>query len=118
MDLLYKILLVLHLLSWAVLLGTTVASMAKGALAKGSLHAALTALVTGILMVGLKEMADGDVNHMKIGLKLLVTLVVAALVVIGERKPEKVTKGYLGAIAGGVVLNVALAVLWGSTHGA
>jgi len=38
--------------------------------------------------------------------------VVTALVVMARRRPEKVTNGYLGAIAGLVVVNVALAVIW------
>ena len=38
--------------------------------------------------------------------------VVATLVILGVRKPSRVTTGYLGAIAGLTALNVAIAVLW------
>ena len=74
-------------------------------------HGVLTALVAGVLTVGAAEMAGGDPNHMKIGIKLLVTLVITVLVILGKRK-ESVSAGYLGGIAGLVVTNIAIAVLW------
>ncbi|PFG36265.1 hypothetical protein ATL41_0981 [Flavimobilis soli] len=116
MDIVYKVMLVLHLLSWAFILGSLVANLKDAKIAKGAFHAALTALVTGVVMVGLKEMGDGSVNHMKIGIKLLVTIVITVLTVLGEKKPERVTKGYIGGILALVVLNVSLAIGWGDTH--
>ncbi len=113
MELLKNLLLVLHLLGWAVVLGGVLVSMRDPKIPNGAVHGALTALVTGILMVGVVEMGDlYEPNHMKIGVKLLIALAVAALAVVGSRKPEKVTTGYLGAIAGLTVVNVAVAVLW------
>ncbi len=114
MELLKNLLLVLHLLGWAVVLGGVLVSMRDPKIPTGALHGALTALVTGILMVGVKEMSDdlADPNMVKITVKLLIALVVTALVVVGGRRPEKVTTGFLGAIAGLTVLNVAIAVLW------
>lgn len=117
MDIAYKIILVLHLLGWAMLLGSVLAHLRRPVVPKGALHAALTALVTGLLLVGLAEMGDGELNQVKIGIKLLVTIVVTVLVVAGVKKGERVTTGYLGAILGLVVVNVALAVVWGTTHG-
>jgi hypothetical protein len=118
MDIAYKIILVLHLLGWAMLLGSVLAHLRTPVVPKGALHAALTALVTGLLLVGMAEMGDGELNHMKVGIKLLVAIVVTVLVALGAKKGERVTKGYLGAILGLVVANVALAVVWGTTHGA
>ncbi len=113
MELLKNLLLVLHLIGWAMVLGGVLATMRAPKLAPGVLHGALTALVTGILMVGVIEMGDlHPVDHTKIGVKLVIALVVTALVVVGQRKPEKVTTGYLGAIAGLTVANIAIAVLW------
>ncbi len=48
----------------------------------------------------------------KIGVKLVIALVVTGLTIVGTRKPERVTTGFLGAIAGLTALNVAIAVLW------
>ncbi|UJP39714.1 hypothetical protein [Cellulomonas palmilytica] len=113
MELLKNLLLVLHLLGWAVVLGGVLVTMREPKIPNGALHGALTALVTGILMVGVVEMGDlYDPNHVKIAVKLVVALAVTALVVVGVRKPEKVTTGYLGAIAGLTVVNVAVAALW------
>ena len=61
-------------------------------------------------------MNDGSVNQVKIGIKLLVTIAVTVMTVLGEKKPERVTKGYIGGILALVVLNVSLAIGWGDTH--
>lgn len=109
MDIVHGIFLVLHLLGWAMVFGGALAGMKSGKLTDGAFHGILTALVTGIVLTGL---LGADANHVKIGVKLLVAVVVTVLVVLGRRRPEKVTTGYLGGIAGLVALNVALAVIW------
>lgn len=105
------ILVVIHIIGWAMVLGGALGTMKTPKITPGMFHGVLTALVAGVLAVGAAEMADGDPNHMKIGIKLLVTLVITALVVLGKRK-ESVSAGYLGGIAGLVVANIAIAVLW------
>ncbi len=112
MDIAIKIFLVLHLVGWAMTLGGALASMKTPKVTPGMLHGVLTALVTGILMVGLHEMGDGGgVDNVKIAVKLLVALAVTVMVILGRRN-ESVSTGYLGGIAGLVVVNVAIAVLW------
>ncbi|CAM3373203.1 hypothetical protein OCAE111667_06235 [Occultella aeris] len=114
MDIVYGILLVLHLIGWAIVLGGSLAGLKSATLYKGTVHGILTALVTGILMVGLASagVAGHDPNNIKIGVKLVIALVVTGLVIYGSRNSEKVTKGYLGGIAGLTVVNIAIAVLW------
>lgn len=115
MTTVYYVLLVLHLLGWAMVLGGVLATLRQRVLPKGALHGVLTALVTGVLMVGLASSGVADVgepDNTKIAVKLLVAVVVTALVVQGTRAPKKVTTGLLGAIAGLTALNVAVAVLW------
>ncbi|MDD9206839.1 hypothetical protein PU560_10225 [Georgenia sp. 10Sc9-8] len=112
MDILHGILLVLHMLGWAIVLGASVVNLRPPRIAKGVTHGAITALVTGLLMVGTLEMGDADVNHVKIGIKLLVAAVVTAMAVYGARREDKVTTGYVGALAGLTALNIAIAVLW------
>jgi hypothetical protein len=113
---LFGIILVLHLLGWAIVLGGTVTNLKTPRIAMGVLHGVLTALVTGILMVGLLSSGavgdEEDVNNVKFAVKLLVALAVTGLVVFGNNRPEKVTRGLVGGIAGLVVVNVAVAVLW------
>ncbi len=58
MELLKNILVVLHLLGWAIVLGGTLVNLRAPKIAPGVLHGALTALVTGILIVGVSEMSD------------------------------------------------------------
>ncbi len=113
MDTLYDILLVLHLLGWAIVLGGAVVSLRTPVIPRGMLHGILTALVTGVLMVGLASsgLAADEPDNIKIAVKLLIALAVTVLVVLGGRR-ERVTTGYLGAIAGLTVVNVAIAVLW------
>ena len=109
MDILFGIVLVLHLLGWAMVFGGALAGMKSTTLTPGAFHGILTALATGVVLTGL---LGSDANHVKIAVKLVVALVVTALVVVARRRPEKVTTGLLGAIAGLVVVNVGLAVIW------
>ncbi|GCE77339.1 hypothetical protein [Cellulomonas biazotea] len=114
METLQHLLLLLHLLGWAIVFGGTLVTLRDTRLPKGALHGILTALVTGILMVGLASASDElrDPNNVKVAVKLVVALVVTGLVVYGTRRPEKVTRGLLGAVLGLTVVNVAIAVLW------
>ena len=113
MTLVYNLLLVLHLLGWALVLGGTVTNIRKPRIAPGVLHGALTALVTGILMVGVGEAAlDADINHMKIGIKLVIAAIVTVLVILAGRKKDGPTSGQVGLIAALTTVNIAIAVLW------
>jgi len=112
MTFLYYALLFLHFVGWAVVLGGTVTNLRTPRLAPGVLHGALTAFVTGILMVGIGEaVLDYDYNHMKIGIKLAVAAVVVALTVIASRRKDP-SRRLIGAIALLTTLNIALAAMW------
>jgi len=110
----FELLVVLHLLGWAIVLGGTVTNLKTPRIAPGVLHGVLTALVTGIAMVGLASsgVVDEEFDNIKIGIKLLIALVATGLVLFGVNRPERVTRGLVGGIAGLVVVNVAIAVLW------
>lgn|SRR5690554_1736956 len=114
MSVVYNLLIVLHLVGWALVLGGVVATMREGVLPKGAFHGVLTALVTGVAMVGLasSDLIAGEPNHIKVGIKMLVALVVLALIFVARREETKVSKPVLGAIAGLTVVNIAIAVLW------
>jgi hypothetical protein len=113
MDILAGIFVVIHMIGWAIVLGGALTSMREPRIAKGVTHGALTALVAGVIAVGLTEMSGGDVNNIKIAVKLVVALVITALAFWGAKNQERVTRGVLGALAGLTVLNIAVAVLWG-----
>lgn len=114
MDVVYNILLILHLIGWAIVLGATLVSFREPVVSTGSWHGILTALVAGIAMVGLgsADVAGPEPDNVKIAVKLVIALVVAVLVWRGTRKPDSVTVGYLGAIAVFTVANIGIAVLW------
>lgn len=115
MDFLYTLLVILHFVGLASLLGGFLVQMKAVAKGKGVIHAAmihgaLTQLVTGLLMVGLAEMGDGDVNHMKIGIKLAILIVITVLVFV-YRKKSSVPAWVLWAIGALTLANVVIAVV-------
>lgn len=114
MTVVYYLLLFLHFVGWAIVLGGTVTNIRTPRLANGVLHGALTALVSGILMTGIAEMADGlpELNYMKIGIKLVVAAVITALVIVAGRRKDGPSSGLVGAIAALTTLNIAIAALW------
>ena len=112
MDIVTGIFVVIHMIGWAIVLGGTLTNLRPPRIAKGVTHGALTALVTGVILVGLAEMGDGDVNHVKIAVKLVVALVITVLAFRGSRQEDKVTTGLVGSIAALTVVNIAVAVLW------
>ena len=114
MDLLRDILLILHFVGLASLLGGFLYQLSarKFAVNSGMFHGVLTQLVTGIALAGIIS-ADDDIeaNHMKIGVKLLITIVVAALVFIYRRR-ESVATPVWWAIGGLTLANICVAVIW------
>ena len=115
MGIAISILLILHFIGLAGIIGGWIATVKAPVVNKAILHGSILQVVTGILLVGLREMeGDGEMNHMKIGIKLVIALVILVLAVVGTRKEAKVpgSSGTL-AVAAGVlaIVNVAIAVL-------
>ncbi|WP_424212213.1 hypothetical protein ACN20G_08945 [Streptomyces sp. BI20] len=116
MTVLLNVLVGLHIIGIASLLGgflTQVKAIGPGTarMVPAMLHGALTMLVTGVLLVGLREMDGGGLNHVKIGVKLAVLFVILALVYV-KRDEETVSKGVFTTVGGLTVANVFIAVLW------
>ncbi|MDP2014317.1 MAG: hypothetical protein Q8L05_08840 [Actinomycetota bacterium] len=117
MEFLFNLLVVLHFIGLASLLGGFIVQMSSSS--KGvnpaMLHGALTQLVTGVLLVGIVESDqltdEGPLNMTKISVKLGIVLVITALAFIGrKRQPPQVA---LWAVIGALTLvNVVLAVFW------
>lgn len=116
MEIVYDLLVVLHLVGMAILVGGWFAVLRAPRLLPGMWHGALTQLVTGVALVGLWESGaagpDVDPNHAKIGVKLLVALVITGLVFVNRRKGDAVPARIVHAIGGLALLNVLVAVLW------
>lgn len=115
MDILFNILLFLHLVGFASLFGGAFVQM-KGpnrVINPAIFHGALTQLLTGILLVGVKEMGDigNPVNNIKIGVKLLVLIAIFVMVFI-NRKKDNVPAGQFWAILALTLINAGIAVFW------
>ena len=113
MEILHNLVLLLHFVGFAALFGGAFVQIKglKRHVNAAMFHGSLTQLITGLLLVGLLEMGDGDVNHMKIGIKLLVLIAVMVLVVI-NRKKDDVGNGTFWAIFALTLLNAGIAVFW------
>ena len=117
MDFVFNVLLVLHFVGLASLLGGFIVQMSspeKGVNA-AMLHGALTQLVTGVAMTGLVESGamgdDESLNMTKITVKLLVVLIITALAFIGRRRrpPQVALWATIGVLT---LANVVIAVFW------
>ena len=113
MDILYNVFVLLHFVGFAALFGGAFVQM-KGPqriVNAAMFHGALTQIVTGIVLLGLLEMGDDPVNHMKLGIKFLVLVVITVLVIM-NRKKDNVGNGAFWAIFGLTLANAAIAVFW------
>lgn len=113
METLYNVLLVLHLIGWAIVLGGWFATLKSPGVYRGTLHGALTALVTGILMVGIASSSDEvhDPDNAKVAVKLVIALVVTVLAFVARRKGTDVAPWTKYAIGALTIVNVCIAVL-------
>lgn len=116
MDILRIILVILHFVGLASLLGsflvqTKDVAQGRGRVLPGMFHGALTMLVTGLALYGVRMAGDGEVNHMKLGIKFLVLVAITVLVLI-YRKREVAPSWALWSIGGLTLLNIILAVAW------
>jgi hypothetical protein len=115
MEILKNVILALHIIGVAALLGGVLYQIR--AIREGTarvlpaiLHGAWTMLLTGVLLVGLQYPLGHDVNNVKIGVKLavLVAIIVIALV---NRKREKLAGWVLPALGSLTVANVVIATV-------
>ena len=116
MDIVRQLLLVVHLVAFAALLGGLLgqAKVAQKAVHLSTIWGARIAFLAGLLLVGVLEAGDGDVNHAKVGVKLLVGLAVVGL--LEGRRKKGLSDGLYWLAVGLTVANVAVAVLWTSAH--
>lgn len=119
MTVVLNVLLFLHLIGWAIVLGAALVGLRSGTLYVGALHAALTALVTGVAMALVISLWIDDYYREEspswpawVAVKLVLALAVTGLVWFADRRRDNVGKALLGAIAGLTVVTVAVATIW------
>lgn len=116
METLRLVLLFLHILGFAALLGGLLVQVREP---EKRVNAAMRdgaglAFLAGLFLVGVLE-AIAEPNHMKIGVKFVVALVVLVLVMVNMRKPSIPQGLYYGLLAL-TVLNIAVATFWSPAH--
>ena len=112
MTFIFNLILVLHFLGLASLIGGFLVQIKTKPreVNTAMAHGVLLQLVTGVLLVGMSyAIYDSGPNNTKIAIKLLVTLVVAAVVFANRKKPS-ISDGTWAAIGGLSILNVIIAV--------
>ena len=114
MEFLRLLLLFLHLLGMATLLGSFLVQRRvapQGPLNAGWLHGSLLQLITGLGLVGVDEVLDKELDNVKTAVKLLVLLVILGAVLVYRRR-EALPRWVAPGLAGLVVVNTAVAVFW------
>jgi hypothetical protein len=111
------ILLVLHILGFAALIGGLLAQAGES---EKKVNAAMrdgvgTAFLAGLALVGVLEADDGDVDHAKIGVKFGIGLVLLVLVMANTRKTS-IPKGLWAGLLVLAVVEVCVAVIWSPVH--
>lgn len=118
METLRLILLFLHILGFAALIGGLLVQVreAEKKVLPAMRDGVGTAFLAGLFLVGLLETDDeADVDNAKIGVKFLIGLVLLVLVMINTRKP-KIPNGLYWALLALSIGNVAVAVFWSPAH--
>ena len=113
MELLRHVLVFLHFLGWAALFGAMVVQLREPAkrVTAPMRDGIGTAFLAGLLVVGVLEAGDHDVNHTKVAVKFGVGLVILVLVMANMRR-ERIADGLFYGILGLTVLNIGVAVFW------
>lgn len=124
MDVVRIILLIAHFVGLALILGGFAMQLGKASGFRFGivLAGAITQFLSGVGLVGAIEMSGGDVDHMKIGVKLAVTVIALVAAIIGLLRQRKVDSGAIDRpkaalpflhVAGAAALaNVIIAVAW------
>ncbi len=119
MSIIYGLVLVSHLIGMAWLVGSYLVTVTSGGPPRvllGMQRGAEIAFLAGLVLVGLRasgayDHPDGDVDNVRIAVKLAVAVVVIGLA-SRYRGAQSQPAGVVHAIGALAVLNVLVAVLW------
>lgn len=118
METLRLVLLVLHILGFAALIGGLLAQV--GSKEPKRVNSAMrdgvgTAFLTGLFLVGVLESGDDPVDHAKVGVKLGIGLILLALIMANTRK-KQIPQGLWVGLLLLAIANVCVAVFWSPVH--
>jgi hypothetical protein len=116
METLRLVLLFVHILGYAALLGGLLVQVRSETKAVTPLmrDGIGTAFLAGLLLVGVLE-SLGSPDHAKIGVKFAIGLVILVLVMVNLRKPS-IPQGLYFALLALTITNIAVAVFWSPVH--
>ena len=89
MNIVYNIMVFLHIVGAAMIVGIWIGNMKKPTVHPRQFDGAALQLITGIVMMGLIPALDMDANYFKLGIKFAIALAVGVLAFIGRRKYKK-----------------------------
>ena len=116
MDIIYKLILVLHFIGVAMLVGGFFSQMgAKPPLITHWMRdGVLLQLITGFALVGIAPNLDPSqtFDNAAVGTKLLIAVVVTGLVLFGMRQDPEKQKPYWAAAGALAIINILVAVFW------
>lgn len=104
------ILVLLHVICWAAAFGIWVAAAKTRQPNPGMAHASAGAAVFGALAMVTAVMAGMQVDHMILGIKLLIAVLVAVAAFIAIKQRENTSSSLWFAIPVGLVINMILGV--------
>ena len=117
MEILRNVLLVLHFIGLASLLGGFLTQMSafksrSARINPAILHGALTQLVTGLALVAVIQIGDlDDIDNAKIAVKLAILIAIYVIAFV-NRKKSAVAMPVIGAIGALTIANIVIAVFW------
>lgn len=115
MDIIYDLLVVLHLLGMATIIGGVVTRLVATDAPSGAimLWGAGVQVLTGVALTGIAsaKLVDTEIDNTKIAVKLGIAVIVLVLAHILWRRPQA-GRGLLYALAALTVVNVGVAVFW------
>ncbi|NHU84383.1 hypothetical protein GWK18_02010 [Kocuria sp. JC486] len=115
MDFLHSLLVLVHLFGAAVIIGTWIATFKTPTVTTWQFAASIAMLLSGLLLLTLAELnPEVTVNHMKIGIKLLLAIGVFVAAFIGWRKQRRgdpVSKGLAHGTGGTALIAMIVATL-------
>ena len=117
MTVLTSILVFLHILGAAAIVGGWFATFKKPTVLPIQLWGAIAQLVTGLALVGVFEATGSPTTafHIKMGVKIIIAIAVLVPAIIGYRKAranQEVPKGLAHAVGGMALINIGVAALW------
>jgi len=117
MSFVYNVLLFLHFIGMAMLVGGFLSQMraVPRQVTQWMRDGAFTQLLTGLALAGLSGSGigtDQNFSPAAVGTKLLIALIVAVACIVGMRQPAEKQQTWWALAGGLAIFNVLLAVFW------